>query len=207
MSVYGEAMQAGRININPTANLKLPELQTREPKPFNDQEVSQILCELTRPVRNYFAIAFYTGLRTSELIALTWDDFDKPRKLIYVERAKVRGRIKPPKSKAGKRTVELSKEAIEALQDQLKLTQNVPTIFVNPRTGKAWNDGKALRITHWYPALEKLGIPKREPYQARRTYASRKLTIEKVSVLWLAKQMGHVDSSQIHKNYARWIEH
>ncbi|MGN6985796.1 tyrosine-type recombinase/integrase, partial [Neisseria sp. P0008.S010] len=38
---------------------------------------------------NYFELAFFSGMRTSELIALTWQDIDFQRQCVRVNKASV----------------------------------------------------------------------------------------------------------------------
>lgn len=205
MSTFKEAMREGRLDSSPLSNIRLPKLDTREPKPFNDNEVDEILGQLEGQIKHYFSFAFETGLRTSELIALLWDDIDFSREEVFVRRAKVRNEIKLTKTSSGRRTVSLSKKALITLERQMKLTNHQELVFLNPRNSQPWKDDKALRISHWYPAINRAGVEPREPYQTRHTFASRKLSTEKVPPIWLAHQMGHSDCSQIYRNYARWI--
>ena len=67
--------------------------------PFSPDEINAILGAADGPIRNLLQFAFWTGLRTSELIALRWEDVDGDA--IHVQRAKVRGKLKSPKTEAG----------------------------------------------------------------------------------------------------------
>jgi integrase len=205
MSTFTEAMREGRLDNSPLSNIRLPKLETREPKPFNEQEIERILNQLDGQVKNFYRFAFETGLRTSEQLALLWPDVDWENKTIYISKAKVRNELKEPKTNAGKRSVKLSNAAILALKAQGVPSADQHTIFLNPKTNSPWSCDKPLRIQHWYPALQRAGVDKREPYQTRHTFASLKLSREKVAPIWLATQMGHSNCSQIYKNYGRWI--
>jgi integrase len=44
--------------------------------PFAEEEQQAILAELSGQGKNLIQFAFWTGLRTSELIALNWSDID-----------------------------------------------------------------------------------------------------------------------------------
>ncbi len=190
-NVFNEAVADGRTTNNPLVGLNLPKRNTREPQPFNDAEISAILANLEHTtVRAFYQLAFETGLRTGEQIALSWNDIDLKKRWLHVNKAKVRGEIKNPKTSAGNRRIELSKKAIAALR-AIKNIETSDHIFSNPSTNEPWKDDKALRVQYWKPALKNAGITYREPYQCRHTYASRKLSVEKVAPIWLAKQMGH----------------
>ncbi|MFT4797482.1 MAG: integrase, partial [Candidatus Azotimanducaceae bacterium] len=134
-----------------------------------------------------------------------WDDVLWGGKQISVNKAKVRERLKAPKTNAGHRLIDVDHETELVLLQHKKYKGNTSTIFVDSDTGKSWKDDKKLRVRHWYPALKRAGIEKREPYQTRHTFASNQLSDKRVSPLYLSTQMGHSDCSQIYRTYARWI--
>ncbi len=63
-------------------------VQVREPEPFNAGEIERILNELEGQEKNLIQFAFWSGLRTSELIALRWQDIDLINNSIFVRQAK-----------------------------------------------------------------------------------------------------------------------
>ena len=78
-------------------------IEKEEIDPFTPEERTLILGALNGQVRNYAEFALWSGLRTSELIALRWSDIDFPRGVIRVRRAFVMGEGKGPKTEAGNR--------------------------------------------------------------------------------------------------------
>lgn len=68
--------------------------------------------------KNLIQFAFWSGLRTSELVALQWRDIDLERNRIFVCQAKVRGHLKGTKTNAGTREVSPQHQAKEALLNQ-----------------------------------------------------------------------------------------
>ena len=173
--------------------------------PFTQDEVSAILAACTGQIRNLFQFAFWTGLRTSELIALHWEDVDLPNAVLSVRRAKVRKHIKVPKTKAGQRTVQLLQPALHALlaQRQHTLLQG-EEVFRNPRTNEPRLHDGPIRKTAWQPALLRAEVRYRYPYQTRHTFASTLLSAGENPV-WVASMMGHKDWAMIIKVYGRWI--
>jgi len=156
-------------------------------------------------VRNLYEFAFWTGLRTSELLALRKCDIDLKRKVIFVRKALVHGREKGTKTKSGERTHELHEKALSTLKAQLKLnTGSQERIFLNPKTDKPWCDDRAIYHNCWQPALKKSGVKFRKQYNTRYTYASTMLTENKPTA-WVAKQLGHSDIGMTLSAYARWI--
>jgi Site-specific recombinase XerD len=173
--------------------------------PFTQAEVAAILAAADGQVRNLFKFAFWTGLRTSELIALRWEDIDLVNGMMTIRRAKVRKKVKVPKTKAGRRVVTLLQPAMDALQEQRSFTQLAgQEVFHNPRTGEPWLHDGPIRKTAWIPALKTAGVRYRYPYQTRHTFASTLLSAGENPV-WVAAMMGHKDWAMIIKVYGRWI--
>ena len=191
------------IDKDPMARVKGLAVEQDEPNPFTPDEMRKILAELKGQTANFFQVAFWTGLRTSALIALEWGDIDE--NVIRVKRARVGGEIKKPKTKAGTRDVKLLPPAIEALQDQRAFTYvEGKTVFHNPLTDRPWVNDKAVREVHWTPALRRAKVRYRVPYQTRHTYASMMLSAGE-NPMWVANQIGHADWGMIRKRYGRWI--
>jgi len=207
--MLAEAVDAEQIDKNPlhgwTFKKREPLKNNDDIDPFTPEEQRAILAHLADQAANMIQFAFWTGLRTSELIALEWGDIDWIRKVVRVRRAKVRGEIKRPKTESGNREVKLLPPAIEALEAQKAHTYIIgKEIFHNPRTGKPWEGDGAIRKTAWIHALRKAKVRYRRPYQTRHTYASMMLSAGENPV-WVASQMGHRDWSMIIRVYGRWI--
>ncbi|ELI5738435.1 tyrosine-type recombinase/integrase [Vibrio fluvialis] len=57
----------------------------------------------------------------------------------------------------------------------------------------------------WAALCEKAGIPYRNQYQLRHTYASWMITHANVNISYLAQQMGHADITMVAKVYGKWL--
>jgi integrase len=203
--IFSDAFMDGRIEKNPMDRIKNLSCQTEEPRPLSPDEIESLLSHSDGQVKNLFQFAIWTGLRTSELIALLWTDINWNKKTVLIQRARVRGQIKQTKTKAGQREIMLLPPALEALIDQKTYTLLQGTeIFQNPKTGKCWENDSQIRKTAWIPAIKRAEIPYRNPYQTRHTYASMLLSAGE-EPMWVAQQMGHKDWGMIRKRYGRWI--
>lgn len=193
------------IDGNPIDRVKRFKHIKKEPEPFNAVEHEKILAQMTGQVRNLYEFAFWTGLRTSELLALRKCDVDLERKVIFVRKALVHGREKGTKTKSGERTHELHEKALSTLKAQLKLnTGDQKRIFLNPKTNQPWRDDRAVYHNCWQPNLKRSGVKFRKQYNTRHTYASTMLT-ENKPIAWVARQLGHSDIGMTLSTYARWI--
>jgi integrase len=204
-TVFEDAYIDGLIDRNPVSRVKNLAVRTEEPQPFTPNEIEAILKELPEQGKNLIQFAIWTGLRTSELIALEWGDVDWKAGLIRVRRATVNKQTKQPKTKAGERDVKLFPPAFDALKHQKPHTFLADgRVFYNPRTNEPWETDGQIRKTMWAHALKKAGVLYRNPYQTRHTYASTLLSAGE-NPLWVAQQMGHKDWGMIRKRYGRWI--
>ena len=177
-----------------------------ETDPFTRDEAAAILAALTGQHKNYVQFAFWTGMRTSELVALEWGDIDMHGNQAHVQRAKTQDAkaAEAPKTKAGTRKVKLLPPALAALADQKQYTfLEGARIFKNPNTGKNLRGDRCIR-KFWSWALKRAGVRYRNPYQTRHTYASWMLSSGE-SLPWIAGQMGHSSVIQTASAYARFI--
>lgn len=128
--------------------------------PFTPDEQRAVLDALTGQERNLFQFAFWTGLRTSEIIALQWTDVDWSRGTIRVQRAQTRAarvlnKVEKTKTRASRRDVKLLGPALAALTDQKRFTLLLGgVIFMNPRTGAAWSGDNVIWLA-WGRAIQK----------------------------------------------------
>lgn len=166
---------------------------------FTAEEQTNVLAQLASRNRNWFQFAFWTGLRTSEMIALEWRDIDFAAGTIRVVRAETHAASEPeaPKTKSSRRSVKMLAPAREAL-----LAQKEHTLMAGARVWHLNNDQAAREI--WKLGCRKAGVRYRKPYQTRHTYASMMLTAGE-SPMWVAQQMGHSDWGMIRTVYGHFI--
>lgn len=207
-----DAVDDDLIEVNPLAGYtyrKKKELKSPEDEidPFDRVEQSAILAALEGQGRNLVQFAFWTGLRTSELVALEWGDIDLLRGVVRVSRAQTQNADEPEATKtdAGRREVKLLGMATEALVAQKAHTYlKGKEVFQNPQTLERWAGDQPIRKTLWQWALKRAGVRYRYPYQTRHTYASMMLSSGE-HPMWVAQQMGHSDWSMIIRRYGRWM--
>ena len=211
-SALTDAVDEELIELNPLAGWTYSKksLPTTEDDvdPFSPEEQQAIQSAMSGQARNLVQFAIWTGLRTSELVALDWGDIDWLREEAMVSKAMTqasKGVAEIPKTSAGRRSVKLLRPALEALKAQKAHTFLADAeVFQNPRTLERWAGDGPIRKTMWVPAMKKAGVRYRRPYQTRHTYASMMLSAGE-HPMWVAKQMGHKDWTMIARVYGRWM--
>lgn len=209
--MFADLVDEGTLAVNPMDGLKVKrraKVVERDPiDPFTPEELQAIFkASPYAQVRNYCQFNTLSGLRTSEMIALRWDDIDFVTGTARIRRAIVMGQLKAPKTEAGARLVELPAPAIASLVAQKEHTFLAGgAVFHNPRTNQPWKSDREFRAFFFKPLLKRAGVRYRYPYQMRHTFASIALSAGE-NVMWVSKQLGHKNWYVTAKRYARWIK-
>jgi integrase len=204
------AVRDGVIKTSPIEGLESASHQAPEPDPFTLEEAQAIIAGLHQhydpQIARYFAFKFYTGCRTSESLALRWENVDWRRKTITVRDAIVLGEYNRRTKTSTVRHIELNSVALEVLKAQKAATFLQPHgwIFPDPRTGERFSDDEPPRELWWRPCLKRLGIRYRSPYDTRHTYATMML-MAGVTPAFAARQMGH-SVQMFLDTYSKWID-
>jgi integrase len=209
-SALQDAVYDDLIKVNPLYGWNYKKNEPPREKridPFTAEEQAILLKQASNQASLWITFAMWTGLRTSEQIALQWGDIDWNRGVMQISRAKTQDakQAETPKTTSGIREVKLLPPALDALTHQKKYTFLADgPVFVNPRTQQAWTGDQPIRRTLWIPLLKKAGIRYRSPYQTRHTYASMMLSAGE-PLAWVSKQLGHSDVLVTARTYATWI--
>jgi len=186
--------------------------------PFTDSEINKILdaaLSISIQAHNFFKLAFFSGLRYSELAGLKWiDDYgnsniNMENRTLLVNEALVsiggKAYKQTPKTNSGIRCIDLLPMAFAAIKSQREITWRKED-YVFTRL-----DGKPGPITHndhyykiWGIILKKAGVRYRPPKQTRHTYASQLLSGGE-NIMYVSSQMGHADAVITLKRYAKWV--
>lgn len=123
-SVLGEAQRRGLVAQNAAQPVKV-DVKRRENGKLtvgrdipSKEEIRLILDKAAGRWRPLLVTAIFTGMRSSELRGLTWNDVDFERKVIRVrQRANLWGEIGAPKSAAGDREIPMAPMVSNALKE------------------------------------------------------------------------------------------
>jgi len=213
-SALDEAVIDGVIPVNPVSLVKASRYRSQRAEesqyvvdPLSPDDVSALLRAAgNQQWENLFRFAINTGLRSSELCALAWNDISFEHRKASVQNASVVGIIKSTKTRAGKRKVDLNEEAMAALTSQKTFTYDKGEfVFEDPKTGQPWASADAIRKKAWVPTINKAGIRYRNPYQTRHTFATRHIS-QGANLFWLASQMGHKGPEMLFRHYGSYLE-
>lgn len=172
---------------------------------FLTREEQRIFLQTAKRSHNYnqYALILETGLRTGELIGLTWDAIDFEKRTLTVNKTleyrhkQVNWRAGPPKTQHSYRTIPLTDFACEILEkvwgerenrkESPLLSQTLE--YLDRRTGTTaqfvmrdlvfvnWRTGTPAKNssydTHLYKLCDEAGIPHFSMHALRHTYATR----------------------------------
>lgn len=203
--IFQEAFYDEVIEKNPVSIIKLPKFDTPKIKPFTADEVQKIMnLAKNNNYRHYLAIAFYTGMRSGEIIALKKEDIDFEKMTIKIQRARSRFGENTPKTKGSIREIPI----IELLQPyifELYNTHDNEYLFIT-QYKLPYKHTDVFVNKFWRPALKKLNIEYRRPYNARHTYATNMLYNNLVSPVQLAQLLGHANTQMVYEVYVNYID-
>lgn len=172
---------------------------------FLTLEEQQKFLEVAEKSHNYYqyALILETGLRTGELIGLTWDAIDFEKRTLTVNKtleyrhSQAYWRAGPPKTQQSYRTIPLTNKAYDILNSIYKTSKNRKVSenlnqsleFIDRHTGKKstlvmsnlvfinWRTGEPTKNssydTHIYKLCDKAQIKRFSMHTLRHTYATR----------------------------------
>ncbi|ENM5780284.1 site-specific integrase [Vibrio mimicus] len=183
-------------------NIKPLRVEKRDVNPFTLEEVMAFLSTVKSDYRNYFAVRFFTGMRTSEIDGLKWRYVDFRLGVISIRESFVQGQMDTTKTLSSARDIKMSSMVLDVLQAQYEITGGGEYVFCNAE-GNPLDKGN-IRDRVWKPTLAKMGIPYRRPYETRHTAASLWLSAGE-SPEWIARQMGHSNTKMLFEIYSRYV--
>tara|TARA_R110002033_G_scaffold61248_1_gene111898 strand:+ start:1556 stop:2719 length:1164 start_codon:yes stop_codon:yes gene_type:complete len=188
--------------VSPWKSIKPLPVNRQPVHPFTLDEVLKFLDFVRKDFRCYFLVRFFTGLRTGEIDGLQWENVDFERRQILVRQSWVRNKLGPVKTKTSLREIDMNDLVYESMTQHFKVSDGRGFVF-QTSGGKPMNN-KNMSYRVWYPTLDILKIPRRNPYQTRHTAATLWLASGE-SPEWIAKQMGHANTNMLFTVYSRYV--
>lgn len=187
---------------SPYHGIKPLKVQKTDIDPFTLDEINQILAAVRPDFRDYYAVRFFTGMRTGEIDGLKWRYVDFDRRQVLVRETIVRGKPEYTKNDGSQREIDMSQPVFEALQRQYEATSDFEYVFCT-RAGTPLSHNNVTKRV-WYPLLRHLGLRIRRPYQTRHTAATLWLASGE-NPEWIARQMGHANTEMLFRVYSRYV--
>jgi len=203
-SVFKMAYLSEIIDKNPMDRVRNVKTDKPDIQPLSMEEVRLFLANVAPRFRNFFTVAFFTGMRFGEMAALKWEKVDFRLGVIKVRETRVMGEEGRPKTKKSTRDIKILPPVREALQDQRKQTfGKSPYVFLN-QYGKNI-DPMSMNFHVWKKGLKKAGLAPRSLYQTRHTFATLMLDAGEHPG-WVQKMMGHETMQMIYEKYYSYIK-
>jgi len=202
--VFRFALEEEYLEKNPMALVKNLTETPPDIYPLSMDEVFVFLKSVSQFYKNFFIIAFFTGMRFGEMAVLKWGNIDFKLGIIKVRETRVRGVEKIPKTESSYRDIDILPPVREALEELKKNnTNNSEYVFLN-KAGRPLLPNSINNHT-WKPALIKAGLKPRSLYQTRHTFATLMLDSGEHPG-WVHRMMGHVNMKMIYERYYKYIK-
>lgn len=210
--IFKAAMADELVNRNPTLAIVRSKVQKPEVDPYQQAEADQVIAWLYANLTGrlqvyayYFELAFYTGMRPCEMLALQVGEVDIERRRLRVRRVMVKGEVHERVKTKYARDVLLNDRALNALRGALEMERgDSPYVFLPAEGGGKFIASENTPKRYLQMALEKLSIRPRRQYATRHTYATICL-MAGMTPAFVARQLGH-SVQVLLETYARWID-
>jgi integrase len=177
---------------------------------FTRKQATLIIDEAREPFKTIFSLAWMTGMRAGELLALTLDDLNFDRKTISVNKAAddTTREIRQPKTAGSIALLPMPSALEDVLRNYIQRiwkTNKSGILFPSKKDGKPCTRKNGV-VNGLKPILRKLGIPSENTgLHAFRHGLATELVDNSVPVTVLQSQMRHADVRTSLKVYAHLI--
>ncbi len=210
-----QAVSLEILSRNVVSIVPPPKVSAEEMRILNAEEISDTLAKFGgHELAPIVVTALGTGARRGELLATQWGDLDLEACTLSITRTLEETaaglRFKPPKTKAGKRTISLPRNVVVALREhRVRQLQNRLVLGLG-RPGRdalvfCTLDGSPMSprklSRDWLRACSALGLPRVMFHGLRHSHASA-LIAAGIDVVSIAKRLGHAKPSVTLQIYA-----
>jgi len=202
--VLSRAVKTTAVARNATDHVDPPKIEAAEIEILSAAEIATVLAALQgHTLYPIVSLALATGMRRGELLGLQWGDVDLDGGCLNVERSleetKAGLRLKPPKTKRGRRKITLPVETVAMLrahkleQMQFRLTVGLGKLAEDSPvfSDLEGNHRKPNVVTSgWRYAVRSKKLPKVGLHALRHTHASV-LIRAGLDILTISRRLGH----------------
>lgn len=201
---FGHAAQWGIIQQNVVSLVSPPPVPHGEIEIMSPEQVQTVLRKLRgRSIYMIATLAFATGMRRGEILALRWKDVNLDSAKLRVEQSleqtKKGLRFKSPKTKHGRRTISLPTSIVAELrahwraQQEKRLALGLGKAPEDALVFATWDGAvrSPMALTQeWISVVNKLRLPKVTLHSLRHTHASQ-LISSGMDILTISRRLGH----------------
>jgi integrase len=230
--VFRLAIKHGRCATNPLDRVDRAHKPAREITAENDRDADAVspdnildpseirrLLEAANPgfERTLFLTAFVTGAREGEQLGLRWTDLELPKEgpgKMAIRRSlswarlqgeEIRPRYFPPKTKAGRRVIQIPEELVAALKRwKLQCPKSADDLVFPTSDGQPLCRDRLLR-TRFYPALARARL-RRVTFHSLRHSSASALIAAGAAITEVQHQLGHSNPSITLGIYSHWFK-
>ena len=198
------AVAAEVIARNVAGSISPPRVDAGEIEILDAEQMASILPKLEgHPLFTIAALALGSGMRRGEIVGLQWGDIDLDAAVLRVERAveetKAGLRVKPPKTRHGRRTISLPAQTIDALRSHRKAQLEVRiALGLGRQEPGSWVfcslNGDLLSPDNlsrdWRRAVKARALPPVSFHALRHSHASA-LIAGGMDVVAVSRRLGH----------------
>ena len=206
-----DALEEGLLTVDPTRKvvIKGTITQHHKIKYLNQQQLTKLLAQLNLgeelSIDYFFLLVAKTGLRFSEALGITPDDFDLSRLTLSVNKTwdykSNKGSFSPTKNTASVRKVPIDWQIAMQFAQLIKDLPKDQPIFITPGK-KFYNETANDKLARY---CQKAGIPEISIHGLRHTHASL-LPYAGVSIASVARRLGHSNMNTTQRTYLHVIQ-
>jgi integrase len=206
--VLATAARNGTVARNVAALVPVPRVEDTEMKVLSPDEIPVLLDGLKgHPLHPIAVVALGTGMRRGEMLGLQWGDVDLDGATVRVQRSLEETRqglrVRPPKTKRSRRTIDIDASTVAVLRAHKVATMEyrlgcqagaIPDdapVFFNPKGGLLSPDNISR---DWRRVCRRLKLPLVRFHDLRHTCASI-LLASGIPVLDVSRRLGHAKVS------------
>jgi len=183
----------------------------KDPDPFEDKEVRQIVAALKSPYREMVLVAVSFGLRQSEIFGLQWRDLDFENNRVTITRNYCYGQIGPCKTKSSRSTLPMARSVAVALCVWRKFTpykRDCDWVFASiENKGETPMDSKHAMRKFIRPASKEAGVTRWVHWHAFRYTFGTCLLAADVNIAVVHELMRHSSARTTLQFYIRARKH
>ena len=202
-TIFKDALADELIEKDYLKLVKMPKQEPTQIECYNFDEVKLILDHSKDWFKDFLTVAFFSGMRTGEIMALKWSDIDFVNREITISRAIRQGIISSTKTNEI-RTIDMLDIVFDTLKNKASNKEILSEYIFPTKKGTPYSDSSTISKNYWKPIVKNLDIPYHPLYNSRHFFASFMLQNNE-DIAWVSKMLGHKDISTTLKYYAKYI--